>query len=378
MQIDSNKREAYGRRSGIIGIVLNFCLFAMKLVVGIFTGSVAVMADAVNNLSDAANSVVTLIAFKVADKPADKEHPFGHGRIEDIAGLIIAISILLLGAEFIRSSVTNIISPPEMDASISAISFLAVGFFVKLWMYFYNRRLARAIDSDVLMVVAKDSRNDCFINIATIVSLIAISYFDIYIDGYMGILISLVLLHTGFTATRGIFTNIIGKPIDKKTADAIIDIVMSNKEIIGTHDLVVHNYGPRRNVATIHAEVPASLSIIDAHAAIDAAEAAVQKLLGIALTIHLDPIETENELLNSIKNAVQNFLAKQCPKADAHEFRFVEGIPRHLLIFELELPHGILRSDSDSLVDDIKELITEICADCEIKINLEFGYVAKE
>ena len=372
------QREACGRRSGVMGIILNFCLFVMKLLVGIFTGSIAVIADAVNNLSDAANSVVTLVGFRLAGKPADKEHPFGHGRVEDIVGIVIAMSIILLGVEFIRSSVANIINPPEMDAGILAIALLVAGFFVKLWMYFYNRRLGRAINSDVLMMVAKDSRNDCFINIATIASLAAVAYFDLYIDGYIGILISAVLLHTGFMAAKGIFGNILGKPVDKQTADAIIGIVMKQDGIIGTHDLVVHNYGPMRNVATIHAEMPVTVSIVDAHAAIDAAEAAVAEQLGIALTIHLDPVDTSNEQLNDIKAIVRAFLAENCPKADAHEFRFVERTPGRLLIFELELPHGTQKAESDSIVVGIKECVRKSYPDCNIKVNIEFGFVADE
>ena len=372
------KREAYGRRSGIIGIILNFCLFVMKLIVGIFTGSIAVIADAVNNLSDAANSVITLVGFRLAGKPADKEHPFGHGRVEDIVGIVIAMSIILLGVEFIRSSIANIIDPPEMDASLIAIALLAAGFFVKLWMYFYNRKLAREIDSDVLMVVAKDSRNDCFINIATIASLAAFSYFNLYIDGFVGILISAVLLHTGIMASKGIFGNILGKPVDKKTADAIVAIVMQQEGIIGTHDLVVHNYGPMRNVATIHAEVPMTVSIVDAHGSIDAAEAAVAEQLGISLTIHLDPVDTDNEQLNDIKAVTQSFLAENCPKADAHEFRFVERTPGRLLIFELQLPHGTQKTESDGIVAGIKSRIHQCYPDCNVKINIEFGFVAEE
>ena len=372
------KREAYGRRSGVIGIILNFCLFVMKLFVGIFTGSIAVIADAVNNLSDAANSVVTLVGFRLAARPADKEHPFGHGRVEDIVGIVIAMSIILLGVEFIRSSIENIIDPPHMDASILAISLLGAGFFVKLWMYFYNRRLARTINSEVLMMVAKDSRNDCFINLATISSLAVTAYFDLYIDGWMGILISAVLLHTGIMAAKGIFGNILGKPVDKQTADNIIAIVMAQDGIIGTHDLVVHNYGPARNVATIHAEMPMTVSIVDAHASIDAAEAAVAEKLGIALTIHLDPVDTNNEQLNDIKSITQGFLAANHPKTDAHEFRFVERTPGRLLIFELELPHGTKKAESDSIVADIRQLIRKSYPDCNIKINIEFGFVAEE
>jgi len=377
-QSNLTKREAYGRRSGVIGIILNFCLFAMKLLIGIFSGSISVIADAVNNLSDAANSVITLVGFRLAGKPADKEHPFGHGRIEDIVGLVIAMSIILLGVEFIRSSIANIISPPDIDAGVLAIGLLIAGFFVKLWMYFYNRRLARKIDSDVLMMIAKDSRNDCFINIATIASLVTAAQFGINIDGYVGILISGVLLHTGISATKEIFGNILGKPVDKQTADAIKAIVMDQDGIIGTHDLMVHNYGPMRNVATIHAEMPMTASIIDAHASIDAAEAAVQEKLGIALTIHLDPVDTDNEQLNDIKAITQNFLAKNMSKADAHEFRFVERTPGRLLIFELELPHGTQAAQSDSIVADIKRNIREFYPDCNIIINIEFGFVADE
>ncbi|MDR2183262.1 MAG: cation diffusion facilitator family transporter [Clostridiales bacterium] len=373
------KRQVYGRRSGVIGIILNFCLFVMKLLVGIFSGSIAVVADAVNNLSDAANSVVTLVGFRMAGKPADKEHPFGHGRLEDIVGIIIAVSIIILGVEFIRSSVANIIDPPGMDAGFAAIALLVAGFFIKLWMYFYNRRLAREIDSDALMMVAKDSRNDCFINIGTIASLVAAAFFGLYIDGFVGILISLVLLYTGITSAKAIFGNILGKPADKQTAEAIIRIVMSQDGIIGTHDLVVHNYGPMRNVATIHAEMPNDISIVDAHTAIDAAEAAVMSQMGIALTIHLDPVDTDNKQLNDIKAATRDFLAESCPKADAHDFRFIACAKSgRQLIFELELPHGTQNTEIDGIVAEIKERLGQTNPDYGIKINTEFSFVAEE
>jgi len=351
----------------------------MKLLVGLFSGSISVVADAFNNLSDAANSVVTLVGFKLAGKPADKEHPFGHGRAEDIIGIIIAMSIILLGIKFIRSSIANIIDPPQMDASVLAISLLIAGFFIKLWMYLYNRRLAKKINSDALMMVAKDSRNDCLINITTIISLAITAQFGLIIDGYIGLLISFVLLHTGIVAVKEIFSNILGKPVDKPTAEAIISIVMAQQGIIGTHDLVVHNYGPGRNVATIHVEVPTTMCIVDAHGAIDTAESMVADQLGIALTIHIDPVETNNTQLNDIKAITQSFLEQNCPKADAHEFRLIERAPGgNLLIFELELPHGTNSTEINSITSSLKSLITKKHTDCDIKIVVEFGFIADE
>ena len=378
IQDDLKKRETYGRRSGIIGLVINTCLAAMKLFVGLFSGSVAVIADAVNNLSDAANSIVILVGFKLAGKPADKEHPFGHGRTEDIAGLIIAISIIIFGIEFVRSSIEAIVNPPEMSFSILSVALLFVGIVAKFWMYIYNKKMGAEINSEMLLAIAKDSRNDCIITFSTIISLVVTAYFGVHIDGFVGIFISVILLRTGFMSAKSILSNIMGRPVDKKTADAIVRIVMQQDEIIGVHDLMVHNYGPGRNVATLHAEVPMDMTVAAAHIAIDAAEAAVQAQLGVALTIHLDPVDIDNKQLNHIKSIIQNFLKANCPEADAHDFRFAEYSHGHELIFELQFPHGTKEAERERLVAGAKSQIHETYPECDIIINTEFGFVAEE
>ena len=372
------KREIYGRRSGVIGLLINICLAAIKLFVGLFSGSVAVIADSINNLTDAANSIITLVGFKLASKPADKEHPFGHGRTEDIAGLIIAVSIIIFGIEFIRSSIESIINPPEMSFSILSVALLFVGIVAKFWMYIYNKKMGSEINSEMLLAIAKDSRNDCIITFSTIISLVVTAYFGIHIDGFVGIFISIILLRTGFMSAKSILSNIMGRPVDKKTADAIVRIVMQQDEIIGVHDLMVHNYGPGRNVATLHAEVPMDMTVAIAHNAIDAAEADVMAQLGVALTIHLDPVDIDNKELNHIKYIVRSYLDADCPEADAHDFRFAQYSHGHELVFELQFPHGTKEVEREKFVAGAKGQIHEIYPDCDVIINVEFGFVADE
>jgi len=377
-----SQREAYGRLSGAVGIVLNFCLFVLKLAVGLISGSISVTADAVNNLTDSIASGITLIGFKLAGKPADKEHPFGHGRVEDIAGLIIALSMILLGVEFIRSSIENIIAPPEMDVSFIMLGLLVIPLFVKLWMYFFNRKLGSIIGSETLLTVAKDSINDCIISLATIISLGVTAVFGIFIDGYIGILVALILIRSGVMAAKGVLGPILGMPVDRATAAAITEIVTSQEGIMGVHDLVVHNYGSKRFVATIHAEVPMDVPISVSHQSVHAAEEAVLDKLGIILTIHMDPVDMGDKRMISLKDMVVNLLAKRHPKANAHDFRIVEtnkdNIAGFAFIFELEIPHDTTKAEKEAMLSMIKEEINAVYPECSVKINIEHGFIAEK
>lgn len=371
---DAKNREAKGQKSGIIGLIVNLCLFAVKLVLGLLTGSIALIADAVNNLSDGASALVTIIAFKVAGKPADKEHPFGHGRTEYIAGLVIAVGIIFLGFEFVRSSIDNIISP-ESSLYFGTATFFILGgaFFAKLWLYFYNKSLSKKINSPTLLMVAKDCRNDCIITLATVASFVVTSLFGVYIDGFVGIFISAMLLKTGIDSVRSIINSILGVPIDKKTAREICQIVLEQDEIVGVHDLVVHNYGPGHNVATIHAELPMDMSLTQAHNVVDAAESRVMQIMGIALTIHLDPVDIDNRLIKAVKTLVANYLEINCQKAHAHHFR-LKHASKDTVVFELEFPYSVKPDRANVIVSELAELIENEC-NCNSHINLEYGFV---
>ena len=376
-----SQREAFGRLSGAVGIVLNFCLFVLKLAIGLISGSISVTADAINNLTDSIASGITLVGFKLAGKPADKEHPFGHGRVEDIAGLIIALSMILLGVEFVRSSIENIITPPEMDVSLIKLGLLIIPFFVKLWMYFFNRKLGRIIGSETLLTVAKDSINDCIISVATITSLTVTAVSGVFIDGYIGILVALVLIRSGVMSAKGVLGPILGTPVDRATASAITEIVTKQEGIIGVHDLVVHNYGSKRFVATIHAEVPMDVPISVSHQSVHAAEEAVLDKLGIILTIHMDPVDTGDKRMMDLKEMVCNLISEQFPKANAHDFRTIEtnkdNTGSFTFIFELEIPHDTSKLEKETMLSLIKEEINAIYPKCSVKINVEHGFVSE-
>ena len=375
---DAKLREQYGIASGIIGIFLNFSLFAIKLVVGLFLGSVAVMADAVNNLMDSISSIITIVGFKVSAKPADKEHPFGHGRLEDIAGLIIAILIIFVGFEFARSSLDRVLNPEEINFSWVSIGLLAFSFFVKIWMWAFNKRIGHRIKSNALLAVATDSRNDCVISVFTIVSLFVAHYFGIHADGVAGLVISVFFMYSGYKAAHGAVSSILGKPADKALANSIKEIVLGYDGVIGVHDLVVHEYGIAKRVATIHVEMDASINLGVAHEITDQAAKEVFKKLGIDLTIHLDPIDTKCPQLVPLTIVVRDFLKANYPLTDAHEFRVVCEQPKSQLVFDLQLPHGISQKDISHLLNEIDAEVAKHVDNMDVVANLEHGYINAE
>jgi cation diffusion facilitator family transporter len=363
-------REAYGVFSGIIGIVLNFLLFVIKLAVGFVMSSVAVMADAFNNLADSAGSIVTIAGFRLSAKPADKEHPFGHGRIEEVAGLIIAISMIFIGLEFARSSAIAIIFPEPLNFSWISVGLLVFGFFIKLWMYAFNRRLGRKIGSNTLLAVAVDSRNDCVIAAFTLTSILAAHIFGLATDGIAGLVVSLILIYGGYKSAKASISAIIGRPAEKATAQAIKEIALSHEGVIGVHDLVVHNYGPDKNVATLHLEVDMNQPLKLCHDIADAVESKILSDLGINLTVHLDPVDVNCKLTELIKN----FLVLFCPRANAHEFRHSEGY----FTFDMQLPHGYSQEDKNKLLEGIKEQVAKEGYDIGLIINVEYGFVEED
>ncbi|MCL2575919.1 MAG: cation diffusion facilitator family transporter [Defluviitaleaceae bacterium] len=365
-------RKKYGFASGIVGVVLNTLLFLLKLAVGILLGSVAVMADAFNNLSDSANSIVTIIGFKISSKPADKEHPFGHGRLEDIIGLIIAISIIFVGLEFGRSSIVNIFSPQEINFSWVSIGVLVFGFFVKFWKMMFNYRIGKRIKSTALLVVAADSRNDCIISAFTVISILVAHYFGIYADGVAGLLVSIVLLFSGYKAAQEAISSILGKPSDKETADNIKKIVLAQNGVLGVHDLVVHAYGAVHRVATIHVEMDGDSTLETAHDIAAVAERAVLDKLGIGLTVHLDPIDTNCLELIPLRDIVKAYFKNHCPKADAHEFRIVHNHNKLQLVFDLQLPQDLSVDEQKNLINGLKQQIGD---GVDIIVNLESGFI---
>jgi cation diffusion facilitator family transporter len=292
-EIDARKR--YGMRSGVYGICVNAALAVSKFVVGTAANSVAITADAFNNLSDCLTSLLTILGFRWAAAPADEQHPFGHSRVEYLTGLAVAGIIFIAGYEVMRSSISRIISPELVEFSWLAFAIVTVSILAKIWMWLYNRHLGRKINSETLAAVGTDSRNDVLITSATLVALVFSRFSDLPIDGYIGAAIALVFFKSGWDAGSEAVDRIIGRPTDPKTGESISQIVTAYPEILEAHDLVVHCYGPGRSMASLHVSVSADMTLGAAHEVADKAEKEVQEKLGIQLVIHVDPAQDEDK-----------------------------------------------------------------------------------
>ncbi len=288
-------REAYGVLSGVLGIICNLLLFTVKLAVGLFACSIAVISDAFNNLSDLGSSLITIFGAKLSNRPPDKEHPHGHGRLEYIASLVVSFIIFGVGLQLLQSAVEKIIAPTAVLFSPASLAILLFSIMIKLWMFSYNRYIGKTINSGVNMGVARDSLNDAYATGAVIAGTILGRYVDFPVDGLLGLVISLLILYTGFGMARDSVNLLLGSPPDPQLVDNIRSCVLMGKNIRGVHDLIVHDYGPGRVTASIHAEVSHALDLVDIHAEIDEIEQFVKKKLGIEIVIHMDPVNDHSE-----------------------------------------------------------------------------------
>ena len=367
-------REKYGILSGACGIVLNMILSALKFVVGALTNSVAITADAFNNLTDCLTSLLTILGFRWSAKPADKEHPFGHARIEYLISLAVAGIILLTGYEVMRSSLAMVLNPEPVTFTPVALAVLVFGMAVKFWMYLLNRKLGNAISSNTLLAVGIDSRNDVLITAATLISLLFTLFSDFVIDGYVGALIALVFLRSGYQVAKEALGRIIGNPTEKDVADEIKKIVKRYDGVLGVHDLVVHSYGPGRDMASLHVEVPLDVPFAVSHDITEKAGNEVLEKLGVKLVVHLDPIDTADERLQGMIELTRNLLQSKYPNLHAHEFRIVNSLPKPVFVFDLEIPHGH-KKEAFALRDSIADGVRAAAVEFDCDINIEYGYV---
>ena len=367
-------REKYGLLSGICGIILNVMLTVLKFVAGTITGSVAITADAFNNLTDCLTSLLTIIGFKLSAKPADREHPFGHSRIEYVISLAVAGIILLTGYEVIRSSIAMIISRYPVYFYTVAVVVLIFGMVVKLWMYWFNKKLGQAIKSETLLAVGIDSRNDVLITAVTLFSLVFSHFFDFTIDGYIGVLIALIFLRSGYGVAKEALDKIIGNPTDSALAAEIKEIVKSHDGILNAHDLVVHSYGPGRNMASLHVGVAADMSLVDSHDIVEKAANQVLEKLNIELAVHVDPIDTSDMRLQGMINLTQDFLQAHHSTLLAHEFRIINSVPRPIFVFDMEIPHTN-KKKANNIRDAVAYELKKLMPDYDYEINIEHGYV---
>ncbi|MBO5106747.1 MAG: cation transporter [Clostridia bacterium] len=368
-------RRKYINLGSITGILCNIVLFVIKLSIGLLAGSVSIMADAFNNLTDIGSSVVTIIGFRLSIKPADKEHPFGHGRFEYMSAMLVAIIILLVGFELLKSSVEKIFSPTDLKVEFYTIILLCISVIIKLWMFLFNKKLGKSINSSGLIATAQDSINDSIATFAVLISIIICSIFKINIDPYMGIIVALFILYSGIKTIKETLDPLLGMPPEKETIDAIATMVLANENFVGIHDLIVHNYGPGRSFASLHVEVPSNADIVACHEDIDACEKEIHNTLGIEVVIHMDPIAVDDENTIKTKEAVIDAIKKYDSRLSVHDFRMVNGEEQINLIFDVVVPNEIKLKDSE-----IKAKIDEICKQIDARyvtvLTLDKDYIS--
>ena len=352
-------RQKYGQIAGGVGIAANVLLFAAKLLVGIFSHSISVMADAINNLSDALSSLISIIGFYISGKAPDKEHPFGRGRTEYIAGLLVSVIILCVGFEFAKSSVERILHPTPVQFSWMMLGILLLSMLVKLWLGLFNRRVGREIRSQVLIAAMQDSINDVITTGIVVIGMIASQFTDLPVDGYIGVVVAVFLLRAGYGIAKETFSMLIGEAPDPELSKQLREMVLSFDGILGVHDLIIHNYGVGRSVASIHAEVSAESDFIAMHEIIDRAEKEVNQKMGVFLVIHMDPIAVHDARIMHMREQVQAVIDSIDPPVSMHDFRVVDGEKTINLIFDVAISFDYDRSVQLKVFQDIR---SRICA----------------
>ena len=369
-------RTAYGVLASMVGIFCNVILFIVKWIVGFVLHSISVQADAFNNLSDAASSIVGLVGVKMAEKPADEDHPFGHGRIEYIAALVVAFLVLQVGFTFFKDSIGKIREPEQLKFQIVSIVVLLLSIGVKLWMSVFNRRLGKRIDSKVMLATATDAMGDVVTTSATIASLVFWRVTGINIDGIVGLGVSLVVMWAGIGIARDTLEPLIGEAVDPEVYEKIKAFVEGYDGIEGSHDLIVHNYGPGRSMASIHAEVPNDVDIEVSHEIIDRIERDAIKKLGIFLVIHMDPVETKDEQVLQVKKQVVDILEALDPAVSIHDFRLVDVKEQINLIFDMVVPFSYDDKKQKELRTTLVKLLHVADKRYQCVITLERSFVA--
>ena len=370
-------RTAYGVLASIVGIFCNVFLFAVKFVVGFILNSVSVTADAFNNLSDAGSSIISFVGVKMAEKPADRDHPFGHGRIEYIAALVVSFLVLEVGFTFLKDSIGKIRTPEALNFQTVSVAILIVSIAVKLWLGQFKRKLGERINSKVMMAVFTDSMGDVITTGATILSLIFFRLTGINIDGIVGVGVALVVMWAGVGIARDTLEPLIGEAIDPQVYKEIKSFVESYDGIEGTHDLLVDNYGPGRSMASIHGEVPNDVEIEQSHEIIDRIEREAAKKLGIFLVIHMDPVEMKDQRVLQVRDRAVQILKELDPACSIHDFRMVHGENQINLIFDMVIPIEYDEEMRKELPQKLADRLKESDPRYECVITVEYDYVAK-
>ena len=352
-------RQAYGVLSGAVGIGLNILLFFGKWLAGMISGSIAITADAFNNLSDAGSSIITLIGFRLSGQEPDPEHPFGHGRMEYISGLLVSVAILVMGFELIGSSIGKLRSPEPIESSALVFGILIASILVKLYMFFYNHSLSKKIESAAMKATSVDSLSDTVATMLVLIATLISKYTGLLLDGWFGILVGLFILYTGGSTLKETIDLLLGQPPKQEFIDEVKEIVLGHSMVHGVHDLIVHDYGPGRVMISLHAEVDVNGDIQDIHEQIDHIEHELQEKLHCSATIHMDPIVTDDKEVLAMKAKVEEMVHFLDESFSMHDFRMVKGSTRTNLIFDVEVPRKTSYTDNE-IVNWLKERIHEL------------------
>ena len=373
---DENTRNQYGFLGGTVGIVSNLILLLMKLTIGLLAPSISILAHAFNNFFDCTSSIITIIGFKLANKPADSKHPFGHGRIELISGLIVAFMIMLFGFEFLKTSFTKILNPSIVKFEIISFIILILSILVKLWLSNFNWILGNKVNSSALKASALDAKGDVFTSLCVVISFFSSQFTTLPVDGFIGIIVSIGIIYSGYNLVKETISPLLGEAPPKELVDSIINSLMSYEGIIGVHDLIVHDYGSGKCIASIHAEMPANLGVIAMHEIADEAEREISNKLNILLVIHTDPVCTDDESIIKTKKEVEDIIYQNDLIVSMHDFRVVGENDKKNLIFDIVVRPSEIKNikDEKNLLDWINKNIKEVYPNYNCIITIDRDY----
>ena len=367
-------RKAYGMLCSIVGILLNILLFAGKYTAGTLAGSIAVTADAFNNLSDAGSSVITLLGFRMASKRPDPDHPFGHGRIEYLSGLAVSLIIIVVGVQLGLESIDKIRTPEAVDASLLPMLILVASICVKGYMFLYNRSIGRRINSPGMLATSMDSLTDSVATLVVLIGMLINRFTGVNIDGWAGAAVALFIIYSGFSAAKDTISPLLGSAPDPELVQRIVDIVMAYPEVINVHDLIVHDYGPGRLMVSLHAEVPGNGDIYELHDAIDTAEYELQKELGCTAVIHMDPVSTDDTKTGKMRDELKEAVDGLGYGISIHDFRIVDGPTHTNVIFDAVLPNDSPLTE-DEAKSALETLVNSLWENCHPKVHIDRPFV---
>ncbi len=375
IEYSSNKtRNKVGIITNIVGVIANVILFIIKFIIGMLSNSVSIMSDSINNLNDSISSLVALVGFKFSDKKADIEHPFGHGRIEYVSAFVISFIIMWFGLEFFRISIEKILNPVSMTLSPSMFLFLTLTIIIKLWLGFFNYKIGKKINSKAILAASRDSFSDVLVTSVTIISSLVTMYTGYIVDGYAGVFVSLLIFYSGFQIAKETLSILIGETVSPEIIEQIYAITKKYNKIIGVHDLIVHSYGANNYLATIHVEVPLTVSFQDAHNIVDKLEKEVLESLNIHLTTHIDPVDLQCDEIKKIRPVINQFVKSINNEFNMNDLRIIQTNFENKLIFEISVPVSFTAKSYTKIKEDTKKFIETLYPSYECIVSIQKNY----